>query len=70
MDANVLYPQLIRDTLLSLTVERLYHSRWSATIHAEWTRNLAKDQPELAAGPTRRGQQKNSSQRLRNGACP
>jgi predicted nucleic acid-binding protein len=48
LDANVLYPPLIRDTLLSLAVERLYHARWSATIHAEWTRNLAKDWPELA----------------------
>lgn len=48
LDANVLYPQLIRDTLLSLAVERLYHARWSATIHAEWTRNLAKDRPEPA----------------------
>ena len=47
LDANVLYPQLIRDTLLSLAVERLYHARWSATIHAEWTRNLAKDRPAV-----------------------
>lgn len=47
LDANVLYPQLIRDTLLSLAVERLYHARWSATIHDEWTRNLLKDRPEL-----------------------
>jgi len=31
------------------TVERLYHARRSATIHDEWTRNLAKDRPELAA---------------------
>lgn len=49
LDANVLYPQLVRDTLLSLAVERLYHARWSATIHAEWTRNLAKDRPDIAA---------------------
>lgn len=49
LDANVLYPQLLRDTLLSLAVERLYHARWSATIHDEWTRNLAKDRPDLAA---------------------
>lgn len=48
LDANVLYPQLIRDTLLSLAVERLYHARWSANIHAEWTRNLAQDRPDLA----------------------
>lgn len=47
LDANVLYPQLIRDTLLSLAVEGLYHARWSASIHAEWTRNLLKSKPEL-----------------------
>ena len=49
LDANVLYPQLIRDTLLSLAVEGLYHARWSQAIHDEWTRNLAKDRPELAS---------------------
>lgn len=49
LDENVLYPQLVRDTLLSLAVERLYHARWTDTIHDEWTRNLAKDRPELAA---------------------
>ena len=49
LDANVLYPQLIRDTLLSLAVEGLYHARWSRAIHDEWTRNLAKDRPELAS---------------------
>ena len=49
LDANVLYPQLVRDTLLSLAVERLYHARWTTTIHAEWMRHLAKDRPEIAA---------------------
>ena len=49
LDANVLYPQLLRDTLLSLAVAGLYHARWSATIHDEWTSNLAKDRPEIAA---------------------
>jgi predicted nucleic acid-binding protein len=49
LDANVLYPQLVRDTLLSLAVERLYHARWTTTIHAEWMRNLAEDRPEIAA---------------------
>lgn len=48
LDANVLYPQLLRDTLLSLAVERLYHARWSATIHDKWTRNLSKDRPDMA----------------------
>ena len=39
---------MLRDTVLSLAVERLYHARWSATIHDEWTRNLAKDRPGMA----------------------
>ena len=49
LDANVLYPQLLRDTLLSLAVADLYHARWSQAIHDEWTRNLVKDRPELTA---------------------
>ena len=48
LDANVLYPQLLRDTLLSLAGENLYHARWSATINDEWVRNLVKNRPELA----------------------
>lgn len=48
LDANVLYPQLLRDTLLSLAVDGLYHARWSAQIHDEWTRHLIADRPELA----------------------
>ena len=48
LDASVLYPQLLRDTLLSLAVAGFYNARWSATIHGEWTRNLAKNRPELA----------------------
>ena len=48
LDANVLYPQLLRDTLLSLAGENLYQARWSATINDEWVRNLAKNKPEIA----------------------
>jgi predicted nucleic acid-binding protein len=48
LDANVLYPQLLRDTLLSLAVERLYHARWSATINDEWARSLIKNRPDIA----------------------
>ena len=48
LDANVLYPQLLRDTLLSLAGANLYHARWSATINAEWVRNLAKNKPDIA----------------------
>ena len=49
LDANVLYPMLLRDTLLSLAVAGLYHARWTAAIHAEWTRHLAAKQPHMAA---------------------
>ncbi|MEZ5644839.1 MAG: PIN domain-containing protein [Burkholderiaceae bacterium] len=48
MDANVLYPTLVRDLLLSLATAGLYHARWTADIHEEWTRNLAADRPEIA----------------------
>ena len=48
LDANVLYPTLVRDVLMSLAVEGLYHAKWSEQIHDEWVRNLSKDRPELA----------------------
>ena len=48
LDANVLYPRLLRDTLLSLAGENLYHARWSATINYEWVRNLARNKPDIA----------------------
>lgn len=48
LDANVLYPTLVRDILMSLAVADLYHARWSATIQAEWTRNLSAQRPDIA----------------------
>ena len=48
LDANTLYPAPLRDLLLSLAVDGLYHARWTARIHDEWTRNLAINRPELA----------------------
>ena len=47
LDANMLYPQLVRDLLLSLAVCGLYHARWSADIHEEWTRNFKAKMPDL-----------------------
>ncbi|EFK94985.1 conserved hypothetical protein [sediment metagenome] len=47
LDANTLYPAPLRDLLLSLAVDGLYHARWTARIHAEWVRNLARNRPEL-----------------------
>ena len=48
LDANVLYPQLLRDTLLSFAGENLYDARWSATINDEWVRNLPRNKPDIA----------------------
>ena len=32
MDANTLYPMLVRDLLLSLATAGLYHARWTAVV--------------------------------------
>lgn len=47
LDANVLYPNLLRDILLSLAVAGLYHARWTAQINDEWTRNLIVNRPDI-----------------------
>lgn len=43
LDANVLYPRYVRDTLLRMAEADLYSARWSADILAELSRNLLKD---------------------------
>lgn len=48
LDANVLYPTLVRDLLLSLATADLFHARWTQQIHEEWVRNLTRRRPELA----------------------
>jgi hypothetical protein len=47
LDANVLYPAPLRDLLLSLAVDGMFHARWTAQIHAEWVRNLARNRPGI-----------------------
>lgn len=49
LDANVLYPNLLRDLLLSLSAAGLYHARWTEKINEEWSRNLAADRPDIAS---------------------
>jgi hypothetical protein len=44
LDANVLYPFTLRDTLLRVAEQRFYQPRWTATILDEVTRNLIKNQ--------------------------
>jgi PIN domain len=49
LDACVLYPAPVRDILLSLAHQGLYHARWTATINGEWIRNLISNRPDLQA---------------------
>ena len=39
-DANVLFPQTIRDCLMSLAVTGLFRAFWTDKIHDEWIRNV------------------------------
>lgn len=47
LDACVLYPAPLRDLLLSLARDGLFHARWTARIQDEWVRNLLGQRPEL-----------------------
>ena len=47
LDANVLYPFMQRDVLLSLASAGLFRARWTDAILAEWTRSLLVRKPQL-----------------------
>jgi len=47
LDANVLYPALLRDLLLSLAHADLYSAKWSAHIRDEWMRSLLRERPAM-----------------------
>jgi predicted nucleic acid-binding protein len=47
LDANVLYPAPLRDTLMHLAVNVPVPVRWSEQIQAEWTRRLLEARPDL-----------------------
>ena len=49
LDANVLYPSLKRDVLLSFAARGLYRPRWTDAIMGEWTRSLLASRPDLEA---------------------
>jgi len=46
LDANVLYPFLVRDVLLSLAEAGLYRPLWTAEINDGWTRHLLEKRPD------------------------
>lgn len=50
LDANVLYPALLRNVMMYLALARLYRPLWSEAVHAEWMTALRRDHPELT-GP-------------------
>jgi predicted nucleic acid-binding protein len=47
LDACVLYPAALRDVLLWLAAESVYHPRWTDAIHEEWMRAVLADRPDL-----------------------
>ena len=47
LDACVLYPPSLRDLLMWLATIRAYEARWTEEIHAEWTRNVLADRPDV-----------------------
>jgi predicted nucleic acid-binding protein len=49
LDANVLYPFLVRDVLLTFAEAGLYRPLWSAKIMDEWIAGLLEKKPHLAA---------------------
>jgi hypothetical protein len=47
-DACVLYPNVLRDTLVSLAGTGLYRAKWTQRIHDEWIAAVQKHR-ELSA---------------------
>jgi len=54
LDANVLYPQFLRDVLLTLAEAELFRPRWTDQIQREWMRNVIADIPGLGETRVRR----------------
>lgn len=57
LDANVLYPAVLRDLLLTLADAKLFQPKWSERIHDEWTRNLLSNRPDLNADALKKTKQ-------------
>ena len=49
LDANVLYPQWLRDVMLTLAAMGYYEPRWSSQIIDEMRRNILADHPNIDA---------------------
>ncbi|MDP9917338.1 hypothetical protein J2W24_002989 [Variovorax boronicumulans] len=51
LDANVLYPALLRDVILSLADADLCSAKWSVHIRDEWTRCAKRQGNDKISGP-------------------
>lgn len=47
LDANVLYPALLRNIHLRLASHGLFQPKWSNQVHDEWMSALRRDRPDL-----------------------
>lgn len=47
LDACVLYPVVMADSLMSLAVTGLFAAKWTRRIEDEWVRALEANRPEL-----------------------
>jgi predicted nucleic acid-binding protein len=47
LDANVLYPALVRNVLMHFAVRWLFRPLWSEAVHAEWMAAIRRDHPDL-----------------------
>jgi predicted nucleic acid-binding protein len=54
LDACVLYPPSLRDLFMWLAAAIVYQPRWTEDIHAEWMRNVLKDNSEITVSQLER----------------
>ena len=54
LDANVLYPNLLRNLLMYFGVADIYQPRWSMRVHQEWMSALAQNRPDISAAKIER----------------
>ncbi|MBI1313403.1 PIN domain-containing protein [bacterium] len=54
LDACVLFPAGLRDTLIRLAATGLYRARWAEQIHDEWTRAVLRRRSDLTADSLQR----------------
>ncbi len=45
LDANVLYPALMRDVFMQLALTDIFKAKWSKDIHREWIAALTRNEP-------------------------